>query len=115
MKDDKMIAVSPDEIYGAAKATQFLFAELVVALGYGEYFSEKTKDMERSLMENGLVSISDGSQSSTSEDLPYYYEGIRSSLLHIANLIDDQLSSAKPPENQTQLITESANVTANVD
>ncbi len=115
MKDEKVIGVNPDEIYGAAKATQFLFVELAVALGYGEHFSKKAKDMERALMENGLVSLSDGSQTSTSEDFPYYYKGIRSSLLHISDLIDDKLGLGKPPENQAQLMPESATATADVE
>lgn len=108
MKSGDVLGRNPDEILGAAKATQFLFAELVVVLGYGEYFSKRTKDMEHVLMEKGLTSIEDGSPSATSEDLPYYFEGIRSSLQHISDLIDDKLASDRLPEGQSQLVTESA-------
>lgn len=116
MGDDKLVGLNPDAILGAAKATQFLFAELVVALGYGEHFSERIKFMEHTLMEKGLVNIDDGTPSMNSEEFPYYIEGIRSSLQHVSALIDDKLDKPKElPESQPQLVPKSSFVSAEVE
>lgn len=116
MGKTNVIGLNPDQILGATKATHFLFAELVVTLGYGKHFSERTKDLERILMERGLTDIKDGGPSMTSEDYPYYIEGIRSSLRHISDLIDDKLSEPKElPETPPQLMSKSSVVGAEVD
>ena len=99
MASKNQLNISPDELFGAVRASQFVLAELALCMGAGHRLRDRIVRLEESLLEHGLVSTEDGEPVATREQYPLLFQGMQNTFQSLLVMIEARL----PSEDQLEL------------
>ena len=101
MANKERITISPEELFGAVRASQFVLVELAISMGAERHLRDRIVRMEEALWEKGLISNDDGRVIATKEEFPILFQGMQDIFQSYLTMIESRL----PPDSQLELFS----------